>query len=70
MFLKLNSLFLYAEKSLFIRQKERYQATLDDYYSFMEEFPESTYSKDVKRIFQSTSKFLKLGTVETEVNNQ
>lgn len=70
MFLKLNSLFLYAEKSLAVKQKERYQATLDDYYSFMEEFPQSTYSKDVKRIFQATSKFLKLGTVVNEVNNQ
>ncbi len=50
MFLKLNSLFLYAENSMANKQKERYQATLDDYYSFMEEFPESKYSKDVKRI--------------------
>ena len=47
MFLKLNSLFLYAELSYANKQKERYQATLDDYYSFMEEFPKSHYSKDV-----------------------
>ena len=51
MFLKLNSLFLYAENSLPAKQKERYQATLDDYYSFMEEFPKSEYSKDVNRYF-------------------
>ena len=70
MFLKLNSLFLYAENSFALRQKERYQATLDDYYSFMEEFPESEYSKDVKRIFQETSSFLKTGTTEIVGNNQ
>jgi outer membrane protein assembly factor BamD len=48
MYLKLNSLYLYAEFSLHNKQKERYQAALDDYYSFMEEFPKSTYSRDVK----------------------
>lgn len=70
MFLKLNSLFMYAENSLAVRQKERYQATLDDYYSFMEEFPESKYSKDVKRIFQKTSAYLKTGTTEPIADNQ
>ena len=60
MYLKLNSLFLYAEKSLFVKQKERYQDTLDDYFSFMEEFPESKYSKEVSSIYQKTNKFLKI----------
>ena len=69
MYLKLNSLFLYAENSMANKQKERYQATLDDYYSFMEEFPESRYSKEVKRIFQSTTRFLKTGVSDTEANN-
>ncbi len=64
MFLKLNSLFLYAENSYALRQKERYQATLDDYYSFMEEFPKSQYSKEVKRIFQTTTSYLKMGNAE------
>ncbi len=50
MFLKLNSLFLYAENSLASRQTERYQTTLDDYYSFMEEFPESRFKRDARRI--------------------
>lgn len=70
MFLKLNSLFMYAENSLAVRQKERYQATLDDYYSFMEEFPESRYSKDVKRIYEKTSAYLKTGTTEPIADNQ
>jgi outer membrane protein assembly factor BamD len=60
MFLKLNSLYLYAVNSLPAKQKERYQATLDDYFSFMEEFPKSTYSRDVASIYQSTNKFLKI----------
>jgi outer membrane protein assembly factor BamD len=67
MFLKLNSLFQYAELSQAIKQKERYQATLDDYYSFMEEFPKSQYAKDVNGIFEKTNKFLKLGIADTGV---
>jgi len=70
MFLKLNSLYLYAENSMADKQKVRYQETLDDYYSFMEEFPESKYSKDVKRIYQSTGKFLKIDTSNIEANIQ
>lgn len=70
MFLKLNSLYLYAENSMPDKQKVRYQDTLDDYYSFMEEFPESKYSRDVKRIYQSTGKFLKIDTSNIEANIQ
>jgi outer membrane protein assembly factor BamD len=69
MFLKLNSLFLYAEKSMPDKQKLRYQDTLDDYYTFMEEFPKSQYSKDVESIFSRTNKFLKKGIPESEVKN-
>ena len=67
MYLKLNSLFLYAEFSLPLKQKERYQATLDDYYSFMEEFPKSIYSKDVASIYQKTNKFLKAGIPDSGI---
>jgi outer membrane protein assembly factor BamD len=67
MFLKLSSLFLYAENSLAIRQKERYQSTLDDYYSFMEEFPKSQYSKEVNSIFQKTTRYLKSGIPDSGV---
>jgi outer membrane protein assembly factor BamD len=67
MFLKLNSLYLYGVHSLAIKQKERYQATLDDYFSFMEEFPKSSYSRDVDDIFQATNKFLKTGKTESLV---
>jgi outer membrane protein assembly factor BamD len=71
MYLKLSSLFLYAEKSQPGKQKERYQSTLDDYYSFMEEFPQSNFSRDVKRIFQQTTKFLKIdGTTLLDSNIQ
>jgi outer membrane protein assembly factor BamD len=67
MYLKLNSLFLYAEYSIANKQKERYQAALDDYYSFMEEFPEGTYSKEVRKIYQTTAGFLKISTDNSNI---
>lgn len=59
MFLKLNSLFMYAENSFANKQRERYQEALDEYYSFMEEFPKSEYSKEVSNIYEKTNKYLK-----------
>jgi len=70
MYLKLSSLFLYAQNSMANKQRERYQATLDDYFSFMEEFPESKYIRDVKRIYQATAKILNIGAEKIEANNQ
>jgi outer membrane protein assembly factor BamD len=69
MFLKLNSLFQYAELSLPGKQKERYQETLDDYYSFMEEFPESRYSKEIRNIYDKTSKYLKSEIPDSGITN-
>ncbi len=69
LFLKLNSLFLYAENSIALKQTERFQATLDEYYSFIEEFPKTTYKKDVNKIYQTTAKILKLNTEITQTNN-
>lgn len=66
LFLRLNSLYLYAYNSLPAKQRERYQDTLDDYFSFMEEFPESEYSKDVASIYERTNRFLKSAGVSTE----
>jgi outer membrane protein assembly factor BamD len=58
---------MYADLSLPQKQKERYQETLDDYYSFMEEYPKSTYSRDVNNIFQKTNKYLKAGIPDSGV---
>ncbi len=69
MFLKLNSLFLYAENSVVDKQTERYQEALDDYFSFMEEFPETTYSRDVSRIYQATTTRLGLDPANNPLIN-
>jgi outer membrane protein assembly factor BamD len=69
LFLKLNSLFYYAELSQAAKQRERYQAALDDYFSFKEEYPESQYSKEVNIILEKTNKYLNQGKPASEVNN-
>lgn len=68
MYLKLDALYLYASLSVPAKQVERYQATLDEYYSFIEEFPQTRYLKDVKRIMQATAKFLKVDITAKQTN--
>ncbi|MEN8230200.1 MAG: outer membrane protein assembly factor BamD [Bacteroidota bacterium] len=58
MFLILKSSYLLADKSVPSKQRERYQAALDEYYSFIGEFPESAHSREAKRIFETSNKFL------------
>ncbi|MGQ9621639.1 MAG: outer membrane protein assembly factor BamD [Bacteroidales bacterium] len=59
MYLKLNSLYLYAQNSVPSKQLERYQNTLDDYFSFIEEYPKTIYYREVANIFQNVNKRLK-----------
>jgi len=49
-------------------QRTRYQDTLDEYYSFIEEYPDSRYSRDVRLIYQRTERFLKDAIPVTENN--
>lgn len=60
LFLKLESNYQYAANSVSDKQTERYQNTLDEYYSFIEEFPESKFLDDIEKIYNSTARFLKL----------
>ncbi|MBN1185939.1 MAG: outer membrane protein assembly factor BamD [Bacteroidales bacterium] len=52
LFLTLKSSFLLAENSVIEKQKERYQATVDEYYSFVTEYPESKYIKDAEKMYK------------------
>ncbi|MBE9511363.1 MAG: outer membrane protein assembly factor BamD [Bacteroidetes bacterium] len=65
LFLKLKSQFLLSEGSVYEKQKERYQITLDEYYSFIEEFPGSNFQKEIERIHKSTAVFLNIETTNT-----
>lgn len=49
-FLILKSRFVMAENSIVSKQAERYRATIDEYYSFTNDFPESKFKKEAERI--------------------
>jgi outer membrane protein assembly factor BamD len=59
MYLLLRSSFLLAEKSIPSKKKERFQSTVDEYYSFIGEFPESKNVKDAQRMYERADRFLK-----------
>ena len=58
MFLILKSSYLLADNSIPVKQRERYQATVDEYYSFIGEFPDGPYSREAERIYESANDFL------------
>src|SRR6056297_3117436 len=55
----LKSRFIYASRSVKKKEEERFQETLDEYYTFLSEFPESEYMDDAKKIFEETKSNLK-----------
>ena len=58
MFLILKSTYLLADRSIPSRQLERFQATVDEYYSFIGEFPDGPHSREAERMYESSSKYL------------
>jgi outer membrane protein assembly factor BamD len=50
-FLVLKSSYVYAKKSVRKRQTERYIATIDEYYNFISEYPESRYTGEAESIY-------------------
>ena len=58
MFLILKSSFLLADKSIPSKQRERFQAALDEYYSFIGEFPDGPHSKEAVKIYENSTNFL------------
>jgi outer membrane protein assembly factor BamD len=57
-YLKLRSSFLLAEGSIRQKQEERYQNTVDEYYSFVDEFPDSKYKRDAEKIYNEATGYL------------
>lgn len=55
MFLILKSRYLLAVNSVYKKMNERYQSTVDDYYSFIAEFPESDFRKEADRIYAKSA---------------
>ena len=57
-YLILRSKFYLASNSIQEKKKERYQSTLDEYYTFENEFPKSEYQENVNSIYTKVQKHL------------
>jgi outer membrane protein assembly factor BamD len=68
MFLLLKSKYFLAVNSIPSKQIERYQDTVDEYYSFVAEFPESMNKLEANDIYQNSSKYITETDTET-LNN-
>ena len=58
LYLKLRSSYLMAVQSVSLKQLERFQITIDEYYSFIDEFPESKYAKEAEKLYNESAAFL------------
>ena len=47
-----------AQQGVEEKRLERYRDTIDEYYGFMNEYPESKYLKDAQRIFAQSEKYV------------
>lgn len=58
MYLIVKSSFLYAEQSVVTKKLDRYMAALDAYYTFVMEFPESKYKKEMDNVADVSKRFI------------
>lgn len=55
----LESKYEQAVQSVFEKKIERYRNTIDEYYNFINEFPDGKYRKQADRIFNDSKKNVK-----------
>jgi outer membrane protein assembly factor BamD len=60
MFYLLKSKYLLGENSIEEKKRERMNAELDEYYTFVDEFPNSKFRKEADRFFTNTKKMMNL----------
>ena len=58
MYYIVKSSFLSAENSVSSKRLDRYMATLDTYYTFVMEFPESKYKKEVEHMADVSKRYI------------
>lgn len=58
MYMLLKSKYLLAIRSIAEKQEERLSSALDEYFTFVDEFPESEYKREVTRFYETTAKML------------
>jgi outer membrane protein assembly factor BamD len=69
MFLLLKSKYELAVKSILAKQTERFQDTIDEYYSFITEFPQSKNKKDAETMYETAMRYVKNKNMDQELTN-
>ena len=67
-FLILKSKYYLALNSVHTKQTERFQDMVDEYYSFVAEYPQSKNKKDADNMYKESSKYIKEQDTETLKN--
>ena len=70
MFMLLKSRYLLAVNSIEEKKEDRLSSALDEYFAFVDEFPESKYRREVDRYYDTVSKLLNYNNNETIISNQ
>lgn len=70
MFMLVKSSYMLADRSVLSKKKERFQDTIDEYYSFAAEFPDSKFLKEAKRYYRLSAKYLGEEILENEGNEE
>ncbi len=68
MYMLLKSKYLLAIKSVEDKKEERLSDALDEYFTFVDEFPESKYKKEADKFYETTAKLLNYNVEETNIN--
>lgn len=62
-FLLVKSNYLYAKASVQRKQRERFLNTIDAYYNFITEYPESSFKNEAQRMFSAAQKLSKAKSI-------
>lgn len=68
MFMLLDSKYLLAIGSVYDKRQERLTSALDEYFSFIDEFPESKHIKEAEKVHKVTSQMLNYNDDEIIIN--
>jgi outer membrane protein assembly factor BamD len=68
MFMLLESKYMLAIGSVYDKRQERLSSALDEYFTFIDEFPESKHIKEAEKFYKTTSQMLNYKEGETTIN--
>jgi outer membrane protein assembly factor BamD len=68
-YMLLKSKYLLAERSIFEKRDERFSNALDEYFSFIDEYPQSKHRKEVDKFYETASDVLNYQEEQQEETN-